>query len=222
MKGLEFDLIQSQQFGILFVLTGSAIYNIYCIFALNHCLMARLSLIFLLINFMPITSSSQEIYMTRTGTVQFVSDAPLEVIKAVSIEMQGAINPLDKTFAFVIDNKSFKGFNSPLQQEHFYENYMQVRDYPKSTFEGKIIEKIDLQSAAEQTIRAKGILNVHGVEQERIIKGTIKITGDKIILHAGFTIPLEEHRIKIPKVVYQKIAEIIDVQVDAELTRKTQ
>jgi hypothetical protein len=184
--------------------------------------MARLALMILLMHFMPITSSSQEIYMTRAGTVQFVSDAPLEVIKAVSFQLQGALNPLEKTFAFVIDNKSFKGFNSPLQQEHFYENYMQIQDYPESTFEGKIIENIDLQSVVEQTVRAKGILNVHGVEQERIIKGTIKIVGDKIIIHAGFTIPLEEHRIKIPKVVYQKIAEIINVQVDAELIRKTQ
>jgi polyisoprenoid-binding protein YceI len=166
------------------------------------------------------TAFSQQIYLTKSGTASFVSDAPLEVIRASTNELQGAINLDDRTFAFVIDNKSFKGFNSPLQQEHFYENYMQVQDYPTSSFNGKIIEKIDLNSNAEQEVRAKGILNIHGVEQERIIKGTIQKSGDQFIIKADFTVPLEDHNIKIPKVVYQKIAEVINVTVEATLSIK--
>ena len=183
--------------------------------------MGRITVFIFLMFLTPAKSFSQEIYMTKTGTVQFLSNAPLELIQAVSAELQGAINMDDNTFAFIIDNKSFKGFNSPLQQEHFYENYMQVQDFPTSTFEGKIIEKLELPSGVEQTVRAKGILSIHGVEQERIIKGTLIKSGDKILLKADFTIPLEEHNIKIPKVVYQKIAEIIDVKLEAELIRKS-
>ena len=162
----------------------------------------------------------QQIYLTKSGTASFVSDAPLEVIRASSNELQGALNINDRTFAFIIDNKSFKGFNSPLQQEHFYENYMQVQDYPTSTFNGKIIEQIDLNTNTEQEVRAKGILNIHGVEQERIIKGTIQKSGNHLIIKANFTVPLADHNIKIPKVVYQKIAEVINVSVEATLSLK--
>jgi len=165
---------------------------------------------------------SQNIYLTHSGLASFISDAPLEVIKAGSGEVSGAINLAERTFAFTIDNKSFKGFNSSLQQEHFYENYMEAQLYPTSSFTGKIIEEIDINSRQEQTVRAKGMLDIHGVSQERIIKGTIKIIDKKIQLHADFTVLLEDHQIKIPRVVYQKIAGEIKISVSAELIKKTE
>ena len=165
---------------------------------------------------------SQQIYLTRNGSAAFTSNAPLEIIKAESNEVLGAINLSDRSFAFTIDNKSFRGFNSALQQEHFYENYMEAQMYPSSVFKGKIIEEIDMNSQKEQVVRAKGMLEIHGVEQERIIKGTVKISGDKILLKADFTVLLEDHQIKIPRVVYQKIASEIDVSISAELTRKSE
>lgn len=180
-----------------------------------------LSFIFITVIFIQ-TALSQQIYMTRKGFVGFTSNAPLEVIKAESDEVSGAINLADRSFAFTIDNKSFKGFNSALQQEHFYENYMEIHKFPSSSFKGKIIEEIDLNSPREQVVRAKGMLDIHGVEQERIIKGSIKIIDDKILLSADFTVLLEDHQIKIPRVVYQKIAGEISVSIRAELIKKTE
>ena len=184
--------------------------------------MGKLSFCIFLSVFLLQTVISQQIYMTRAGIAAFASNAPLEVIKAESDEVLGAVNLTDRSFAFTIDNKSFKGFNSALQQEHFYENYMEVQDYPSSSFKGKIIEEVDLNSTQEQVVRAKGMLSIHGIEQERIIKGTIKIKDDKMLINATFSVLLEDHRIKIPRVVYQKIAEAIEVAITAELTRKTE
>jgi len=166
-------------------------------------------------------ASAQQIYITHSGLASFVSDAPLEVIKAESSEVSGAINLDDRSFAFNIDNKTFKGFNSSLQQEHFYENYLETHIYPYSSFKGKIIEEIDLNSDKEQTVRAKGKLEIHGVSQDRIVKGTLKIKGDTILLKADFTVLLEDHQINIPRVVYQKIASEIFVSISAQLIRKT-
>jgi hypothetical protein len=61
-------------------------------------------------------AAAQPVYMTTGGIVNFTSDAPLEVIKASSDKLQGAISINERSFAFTIDNSSFKGFNSPLQQ----------------------------------------------------------------------------------------------------------
>ena len=165
-------------------------------------------------------ADAQEIFMTRNGIALFTSDAPLEMIKASSDQVQGAVDLVNKTFAFTIDNTSFKGFNSPLQQEHFYENYLEVRTYPVSSFKGKIIEEVSMEKGTEQVVRAKGTLEIHGVAQERIIRGTLKVLDDKVIIHADFTVSLEDHNIKIPRIVNQKIAEVIDVSVSAELNRK--
>jgi polyisoprenoid-binding protein YceI len=179
--------------------------------------MSRIFLtVFVLFNFV-LWCSAQQIYSTKKGFAEFVSDAPLELIKASSDDLHGAVNLDDRTFAFSIDNKSFTGFNSPLQQEHFYENYMETDEFPQSTFKGKFIEAPDWYSEAEQVIRAKGVLNIHGINQERIIRGTVRKEGQKLFIVASFTVPLEDHQIKIPRVVYQKIAEEIKVTVRAEL-----
>ena len=152
----------------------------------------------------------------------FVSDAPLELISASSNNVQGAINVKDNRFLFIIDNKSFLGFNSPLQQEHFYENYIETEKYISSSFKGKIIEEVNVDQAGVQEVRAKGILSIHGVETERIIKATLESVDGTLILKCDFQVALEDHNIRIPNVVYQKIAEIIDVSVKAELEKKVE
>lgn len=158
-----------------------------------------------------------EIYRCDNGSVHFRSDAPLELIEARSGRLRGVIDPAKQSFAWSVDIKSFEGFNSPLQREHFNENYMESRKFPKATFQGKIIEKIDFQKNGVYTVRAKGKLTIHGVEQERIIKSRLEVRDQKVFVKSAFTVPLADHDIAIPRVVHQKIAEEIAVTVDALL-----
>jgi len=155
----------------------------------------------------------------KQGTVTFKSNAPLENINAESAMLTGLVSLDQNTFAFSVDVNSFKGFNSSLQQEHFYENYMETDIYPRATFSGKLIDKFnpDLQS---QKIRAKGNLDIHGVKQERIIDVVITKKGDHYLIVSDFNVPLVDHNIRIPKVVYQKIAENINIKVQGEMVRK--
>lgn len=162
----------------------------------------------------------ESVYVTGNAQIHFESDAPLELISAESDALQGAVDIGNKTFAFTISNSSFKGFNSALQQEHFYENYIETQKYPRSTFQGKIIEDIDPLSSETQEIRAKGILDIHGMKQERIIRSTVLLSGDTMFLQSSFTVPLKDHNIKIPRIVDQKIAEIIEVTVTGTLIGK--
>jgi len=164
--------------------------------------------------------AQQGLYTARKSQVDFLSDAPLELIKASSAKLQGLIDAEKRTFAFSISSESFKGFNSPLQQEHFYEDYLETKAFPTSKFEGKIIEQIDFTIDGNYTIRAKGKLNIHGIEQERIIKVQLRIAKGVINADAVFTVLLVDHNITIPKVVFQKIAEEIKVAVKAEFVKK--
>jgi len=174
------------------------------------------SLLFASIIFTGINFPESHIYKCRKGAISISSDAPLEIIKASSQELKGIIDADKRTFAFSIKNRSIKGFNSPLQQEHFYENYIEAKKYPVSTFEGKIIEQLDFSKDGDYTVRAKGILNIHGVSQERIIKSTLRIHNGIFFVSAHFMVMLSEHNITIPKIVYQKIAEEITIDVEAE------
>lgn len=159
------------------------------------------------------------VFQGENGKVTLKSDAPLEIIEASSHKLRGAIDPEKQSFAWSLEIKSLEGFNSPLQREHFNENYLESTKYPKASFSGKIIEKVDLATEGTYTVRAKGMLLLHGIEQERIIKSTIEIKNGKATVRATFTVPLADHDITIPRVVYQKIAEEVTVTVYAELKK---
>ena len=171
--------------------------------------------LFLMIGVCVGTAASQDkLWRSENGTVNLKSDAPLELITAESKLLRGIIDPAHKSFAFTVRINSFEGFNSETQQTHFLENYMEHRKYPNATFTGKFIEDIPFHQPGTYTVRAKGMLDIHGVTKERIIKGTLVITRDVIELKTAFTVPVMDHGITIPKIVMQKIAEEIDIEVN--------
>lgn len=151
----------------------------------------------------------------RNGNIRFISDATLERIEAKSSKLNGLLILSDKTFAFTVENTSFNGFNGSLQQEHFNENYLESERYPRCNFTGKIVENINFNIDGKYDVRAKGKLSIHGIEKDRIIKATLEIKNGKINVYAKFNVLLEEHGIFIPTIVNQKIAEEIQVVVQA-------
>lgn len=166
-----------------------------------------------------VTFKADNLFMAK-GTIRFTSDAPLEVIKASSDKLVGALNIENKEFYFRVNMRTFNGFNSALQREHFNENYMESHKYPKTTFKGKIIEDIDFTIPGLYNIRAKGKMNIHGVENNRIIKCKLTVKKNLFKISSNFTVFLNEHNIKIPNIVNQKIAEEIMVKIEAGLKPK--
>ncbi len=166
------------------------------------------------------TQSTGNILMSKTGTVKFVSEAPLELIKAESAQLMCIIDISKRTFAFSMPINTFAGFNNPLQREHFLDNYMEADKFKNATFSGKIIEEEDLSKDGTYTVRAKGMLNIHGVEKEKIIKAKVTVKNSEMTLDAHFDVPLEDHNIKVPKIINQKIAQVISVDVKASLSPK--
>ena len=161
------------------------------------------------------------VFITQTGFVKFTSDAPLELIEAENKQLSGVLDIEKRTLAFKVKIQGFQGFNSALQREHFNENYMESDGFPESTFSGKIIEDLDLSKPGEYNVRVKGMLLIHGIGKERIIPGKLTVKSSGIDLACNFEVPLVDHDIVIPRIVYQKIAEVIRVQVKATLTPKS-
>jgi hypothetical protein len=158
------------------------------------------------------------VYTCRNGQASFLSDAPLEIIRASSRSLTGAINISDRSFSFLIPTKTFEGFNSSLQKTHFNEDYMETDTYPNSTFKGKIIEEVDLSVPGSYKIRAKGKMYIHGIENDRIVRCDLIVSEKKIDVSANFTVFLADHDISIPSILNQKIAEEIKVEISFTLT----
>jgi hypothetical protein len=183
--------------------------------------MKRIVLFFLLLQSL-LYADTPGIYSTENGTVAFSSEAAQELINASSHNLRGLIDTGNRTFAFRIQIRSFVGFNNGLQREHFNENYLESDKYPEAVFKGKIIEQVDLTKDGKYTIRAKGILGIHGVDQERIIKCEVDVQKEMIHVESKFTVLLTDHDIKVPKVVHEKIASEIRVELHADFKKKIQ
>ncbi|MBT1701693.1 YceI family protein [Chryseosolibacter indicus] len=171
----------------------------------------RVFLIVLFLFFTPKVLAQK--YRFERGEVSFVSNAELEQIKAKTGQIQGLLDPVTNQFAFTVDIRSFKGFNSELQREHFNEKYMESERYPKAKFSGKIIETIDFSENKIHEVRAKGELDIHGQKQTRIIKTKFILENGKARIESTFLVPLSDHNITIPSIVKQKIASEIEVSI---------
>jgi hypothetical protein len=156
------------------------------------------------------------IWQAEKGVVKFTSDAPLELIQAESKALRGIIDPSSNSFGFTVRINSFEGFNGEMQKTHFQENYLEQKKYPHATFKGKFIEDIPYGTPGVYSVRAKGILEIHGVSKERIIRGTLTIKEGSMKIQTNFLVPVADHGITIPKIVMQKIAEEIEVKTDIE------
>ena len=168
-----------------------------------------------------VQKASAQVLVVESGTVSFFSKAPKELIEARSTDLKGGLDAAKGTFYFKIDIATFHGFNSPLQRQHFNENYMESAAHPHAIYNGKLIETFDLAQDGTYTVRTKGKFTVHGVTVERIMPATVTVKDGMVALRSDFSVPLMDHRIKIPRVVYEKLAPEIAVTVTATLVPRS-
>ena len=157
-------------------------------------------------------SSHGQKYTTEKSFVSFFSDAAIEDISAENTKAVGAFNAATGEIAFSIPIKEYQ-FEKSLMQEHFNEKYMETEKYPKSTFQGNI-SGYDSSAVGVQKVMSTGTLTIHGQSREVEIPGTIEQQGDNLIMKSKFIVKLEDYKITIPKLLWQNIAEQVEVTVD--------
>jgi polyisoprenoid-binding protein YceI len=155
---------------------------------------------------------AQTSFTSKEIKTNIFSSTPLEDIKAQSVTGVSVIVPKTKQLIFQIPIKSLV-FSRSLMQEHFNESYMESDKYPTATFKGNIVENIDFTKDGIYNVNVKGVLNMHGVAKERNIKGVITVQNGKPNIVSNFNVACADHEIKIPSIVFKKIAEVIAVTV---------
>jgi len=166
------------------------------------------------LQFLYIVAYGQNNFTTKQAKINIFSSTPLEDIKAESNQGYSVIVPKTKNIVFQLAITSLV-FPRPLMQEHFNENYMESDKYPNALFKGTIINDIDFTKDGKYNVSVKGTLTLHGVAQERTIKGKIDIVNGKPSITSNFDVLCADHKIKIPKIVFTKIAENININVVA-------
>jgi len=153
-------------------------------------------------------------YSTGTGQITFFSSAPLEDIEALNSKV-GAIFELSTgQLAFSLLMRDFQ-FKNTLMQEHFNENYAESEKYPRARFTGKLLAVPTDEQLRQgpQPVTVQGFLTIHNVRRKVTVPGTLYLRGADLVVTSKFPVATADYKIKIPALVRNNIAKIIDVSV---------
>jgi polyisoprenoid-binding protein YceI len=161
--------------------------------------------------FATLTAFGQK-YVVEKSLVSFYSDGAIEDITADNRKASGIFNAANNEIVFSIPISEFQ-FAKSLMQEHFNEKYMESDKFPKSSFLGTI-SNFNPSDKNPQQVTASGKLTIHGVVREVTVPGKIQRDGDKLLMNASMLVKLADYDIEIPQLLWQNIAEQVEVKLD--------
>ena len=163
--------------------------------------------------------SAQE-YYSKTGSIHFLSVAPMEKIEAKNGNAFVVFDPASGKMEWSVLIKGFK-FEKALMQEHFNENYMESDKFPKGIFKGKIVNMSGVNCTQDgvYNVNVTGDLTLHGVTKPINVPGKIIVKNGIVNASSTFDVTIADYGITVPKVVRENIAKTVKVTVNADLQR---
>lgn len=151
-------------------------------------------------------------YKSEKGQITFFSDGAIEDITAENTGVGSMFNASTGDLVFIVAIIDFK-FSKSLMREHFNEKYMETDLFPRSTFQGRVTG-FDKTAKGEQKVKAVGKLTMHGVTKDVEAPGVLEINEGHVTMKSKFIVLLKDYNIKIPTIVWQNIAEKVEVKID--------
>jgi polyisoprenoid-binding protein YceI len=171
----------------------------------------------------PAGAQEYQVDLSRENRVRFVSDAPLEDFEGVTSRIDGFLflsgGGLDggtdlsaSEFYFEVDLASLDT-GIGLRNRHMRENYLETEEFPYASFSGRLVA-LDKESDGGFRAVTRGSFSVHGVEQEREIVCQGEEEGEGLRVRCAFQVTLSDHGIPIPKLMFMKIDEVMELELD--------
>lgn len=159
-------------------------------------------------------------YFTKTGQTSFQGSVEaFEPVEAVSNSTTVLLDISTSEVAALIFVNSFQ-FEVALMQEHFNENYMNTKEFPKAYFEG-VLKDFDFKNLGESDrILLEGELSIRGVKKNISTWVHLSKMTDHINVQGSMNLKAEDFGIEIPAIVRKKIAETIRVELNYSLYEK--
>jgi polyisoprenoid-binding protein YceI len=177
----------------------------------------KIKALLIILLFLPCFSKAQE-FETKTGSIEFYSEATVESFTGSSSQLNGYINLADSTLDFYLDLATLQT-GVKLRDEHMRENHLETEKFPFAEFSGKM-SGFNSAIADSQAVMAKGTFTIHGVSKEITVQGKAKLTDGKFGLVATWNVILQDYEITRPKFLFLKLSETQKVTLKAELSKK--
>lgn len=154
--------------------------------------------------------------LSKNSYVHIYSYTPIEDIEASLNDGMAILNIETKEIAYILNIQSLT-FKNALMQEHFNENYMESEKFPKATLKGSLSGNVNFSKPGKYLLTVKGKLKMHGVDQGISVPIELNIIEDlSMVLKTDFFVKCEDFGIKIPKLMFTRIAQDIKVSVESK------
>jgi len=171
----------------------------------------------------PASGQEFNVALERENRVRFTSDAPLEDFEGVTSRIDGFLflsgggldGPTDlaaSEFYFEVDLGSLDT-GIELRNRHMRDNYLETNRFPFASFEGRV-NALEKEGPGGYRAMTSGTLAIHGVERDRQIECFASPAGEALRVKCSFTVSLSDHDIPIPKLMFMKIDEVMELDLD--------
>ena len=159
--------------------------------------------------------------ITRSGEIKFEASVPnFEVIAGTNNTVSCVFDKSNGNISTLALIKAFR-FKSPLMEEHFNENYMESDLFPKSSFNGKVLNFDASKLTQGKTIPfdIEGDLSIHGVTKKIKTKIYFTSKAEKLTATSNFTIKTMdfENGNEVPSLIKSRIAENATISLNFDL-----
>lgn len=157
------------------------------------------------------------IYRTNSSLIKFnAAKSSIEPIKAENKQVKVILNSSTGEIACLMNMINFD-FSNKLMQEHFNENYIESDQFPTGTFQGKIENFTNIDFSTEKALKTTGTFKIHGKKHKKTVILKILKKGETYTIKSDFKLQLKDFKIKIPSIMFYKIAEEVEVSLLSEL-----
>lgn len=178
----------------------------------------------------PVASQEYQVDLSRENRVRFLSDAPLEDFEGVTRRIDGFLflagdglggetDLSASRFYFEVDLASLDT-GIGLRNRHMRDNYLETDEYPYATFSGKVV-RLQEEGRGRYEAVARGVFSVHGIEQSREVECSGVAEGLDLRVACTFQVLLSDHAIPIPRLMFMKINEVMELDLDFFLSPVT-
>ena len=162
------------------------------------------------------------------NVVRFISDAPFEDFEGVTSEIDGYVywekDTLSPGTGYDNSKIYFEVLLSDLEtgigmrDRDMREDYLETGKYPYAKFEGTIGE-VRRKSDSSVVVWSSGTMTIHGVTNDLTLQSTVTLRNGAYRIESQFPIRLGDYKIEVPQMLFMRISETVEVELDFVVTR---
>ncbi|MFH0734995.1 MAG: YceI family protein [bacterium] len=168
-----------------------------------------------------IEATEFQVDKSKDNIVKITSETSLESFEGVTEDIDGYLfyeseTSLQNSKIYFEINLNTLDTGIGLRNRHMRENYLETNKYKFTYFDAKV-SKITKISSGEYIIEGTGTIFIHGVYKQIVLSGTLKQISDYFALATNFNIKLSDFNISIPKMMFLKLNELINISINVML-----